>query len=54
MLKKVLLAAIAALILGDLFIFHGRYSDKVAKEAEVVEYQVRDQDWSSPLVGGKG
>ena len=51
MLKKVLLFLIVALILGDTLLLHGRYRAKVATEAEVVDYKVRDQNWSSPLIG---
>ena len=51
MLKKVLLVLLAALIAGDAFLLHGRYRAQVAEEAAVVEDTVRDQKWSTPLVG---
>jgi hypothetical protein len=50
-LKKVLLFLIAALIAGDAVLLHGRYRAQVAREAEAVEHQVKDQDWSTPLMG---
>lgn len=51
MLKKTLLFLIAALIAGDAVLLHGRYRDKVEREAEMVDYTVREQNWSSGLVG---
>ena len=50
-LKKVLLFLIAALIAADAVLLHGRYRAQVALEAEAVEHQVKDQDWTTPLVG---
>jgi hypothetical protein len=50
-LKKVLLLLIAALIAADAVLLHGRYRAQVELEAEAVEHHVKDQDWSTPLVG---
>jgi hypothetical protein len=53
MLKKVLLTLIVALIAGDALLLHGRYRMKVEEEAEIVDHKVREQNWSSTLVGSK-
>jgi hypothetical protein len=50
-LKKVLLFLIAALIAADAVLLHGRYRAQVALEAEAVEHRVKDQDWTTPLMG---
>ena len=50
MLKKFLLGILAMLVAGDAVLLHGRYRERMGLKAEVVEYTVRSQDWSTPLV----
>ena len=53
MLKKVLLVLIFGLLALDAVMFHGHYRGRVAHEAEMAEYNVQSQDWSTPLVDKK-
>jgi hypothetical protein len=53
MLKKTLLTLLALLIAGDAVILHGRYRTKMESKAAAVEYEVLEQEWSTPLVEKK-
>ena len=51
MRAKILFVLLVLLIMGDALILHGRYRSQIVQEASVMEEQVLDQRWSTPLVG---
>ena len=51
MRAKLLFAALVLLIAADALILNGRYRGEFAHQTEVVEEQVLEQNWSTPLVG---
>ena len=51
MRAKILFATLVLLIGVDAVMWHGRYRGEVMHKAEVVEEQVMEQNWSTPLVG---
>lgn len=50
MRAKILFATLIVLLALDAVILHGRYRDEALHKAEVVEEQVRDQNWDSVLI----